>query len=124
MPSKPLIDRLREALAGRNVAEQRMFGGTCFMLGGNMLAGVSKQGLLVRVGKEGHAAALKLPHARPMEMGGRQMQGFVFVDEEGTATARNLNAWLKRALAFVETLPPKTAGERKPARKRAGTSAG
>jgi TfoX/Sxy family transcriptional regulator of competence genes len=121
MPSKPLIDRLREALAGRNVAEQRMFGGTCFMLGGNMLAGVSKQGLLVRVGKEGHAAALNLPQARPMEMGGRQMQGFVFVDEKGTATARDLNAWLK---AFVETLPPKTAGERKPARRRAGTSAG
>ena len=39
-------------LAGTgSVREVRMFGGLCFMLNGNMVAGASKRGLLVRVGK-------------------------------------------------------------------------
>jgi len=32
-----------------------VFGGLCFMFNGNMVAGTSKRGLLVRVGKEQHA---------------------------------------------------------------------
>ena len=91
-----MIERLRAALAGLPVTEQKMFGGTCFMLSGNMLVGTSKRGLLVRVGKEAHAAAVARPHARPMEMGGRAMEGYVFVDEAGTETAKDLNGWLKR----------------------------
>lgn len=79
------------------------------MIDGNMLIGTSKRGLLVRVGKEGHAAAAARPHARPMEMGGRMMQGYVRVAPEGTATAADLAGWLDRALAFVGTLPAKPA---------------
>lgn len=121
MPETLLIERLRAALKDLPVREQKMFGGTCFMLSGNMLVGTSKRGLLVRVGKEAHAAAAALSHARPMEMGGRTMQGYVFVEPEGTASRKDLNAWLKRALAFVQTLPPKEdkpkAGKAKASRK-------
>jgi hypothetical protein len=108
MPDDPMmVERLRTALAGLPVTEQKMFGGTCFMLSGNMLVGTSKRGVLVRVGKDGHAAALSRPHSRPMEMGGRAMEGYIFVAAEGTATAKDLNGWVKRARDFVETLPPK-----------------
>lgn len=107
MADDPMIGRLRSALEGQPVTEQKMFGGTCFMLSGNMLVGTSKRGLLVRVGKEAHAAAIALPHAEAMEMGGRPMEGYVFVAPAGTSTAKDLGAWLKRARAFVETLPPK-----------------
>jgi len=108
MPDDPMmIERLRTALAGLPVTEQKMFGGTCFMLAGNMLVATSKRGVLVRVGKDGHAAALDRQHTRPMEMGGRAMEGYIFVAAEGTVTAKDLNAWLKRARDFVETLPPK-----------------
>jgi TfoX/Sxy family transcriptional regulator of competence genes len=102
-----MVERLRSALEGLPVREQKMFGGTCFMLSGNMLAGTSKRGLLVRVGKEAHAKALARPHTRPIEMGGRAMEGYVFVAEAGTKTAKDLHGWLKLARAFVETLPPK-----------------
>jgi len=118
-----MIERLRAALDGLPVREQKMFGGTCFMLSGNMLVGTSKRGLLVRVGKDGHAAALKRAHARAMEMGGREMQGYVFVAPEGTRTAKDFNAWLKTARTFVETLPPKAdksaTGKKSPAKKAA-----
>lgn len=103
----PMVERLRAALGRRAFTEQKMFGGTCFMINGNMLVGTSKRGLLVRVGKDGHAAAAARPHARPMEMGGRSMEGYVHVAPEGTATEADLAEWIDRALAFVETLPPK-----------------
>jgi TfoX/Sxy family transcriptional regulator of competence genes len=110
----PMVERLRAALGNRAFTEQKMFGGTCFMINGNMLIGTSKRGLLVRVGKDAHAAAVARPHARPMEMGGRSMEGYLHVAPEGTATQADLDQWLDLALAFVETLPAKA----KPARKR------
>ena len=114
----PMVGRLRAALGRRAFTEQKMFGGTCFMLNGNMLIGTSKRGLLVRVGKDAHAAAVARPHARPMEMGGRSMEGYVHVAPEGTASEAELAGWLDRALAFVETLPPKVKSA-KVAKKRA-----
>ena len=76
-----LAERMRAALAGAGeVREVRMFGGLCFMLDGNMVAGTSKRGLLVRVGKDRQPDALARPGAKPMEMGGRRMEGYVFVD--------------------------------------------
>ena len=110
----PMVERLRAALGNRAFTEQKMFGGTCFMINGNMLIGTSKRGLLVRVGKDAHSAAVARPHARPMEMGGRSMEGYLHVAPEGTATQADLDQWLDLALAFVETLPAKA----KPARKR------
>jgi TfoX/Sxy family transcriptional regulator of competence genes len=110
MPDDPLLPRLRAALAGAHPREQKMFGGVCFMVDGNMVAGTSKRGLLVRVGKEGHAAALRQPHTRAMEMGGRTMEGYVFVEREGTASDEDLRSWLKLARSYVATLPPKTKG--------------
>jgi TfoX/Sxy family transcriptional regulator of competence genes len=104
----PMVARLRAALGRRAFTEQKMFGGTCFMIDGNMLIGTSKRGLLVRVGKGAHAAAAAHPHASPMEMGGRSMEGYIRVAPEGTATDADLVSWLERALAFVETLPAKT----------------
>jgi TfoX/Sxy family transcriptional regulator of competence genes len=121
----PMIGRLRTALVGMPIREQKMFGGTCFMLSGNMLVGTSKRGLLVRVGKEAHAAAVSRSHAKPMEMGGRAMEGYVFVDEAGTKTTKDLNSWLKLARAFVETLPPKATKAPKAAKsKRAPVKGG
>ncbi len=117
MAEDALADRLRKILTGKSVTEQKMFGGICFMLDGNMVAGASKQGLLVRVGKDGHQAAVARPHARPMEMGDRTMQGFIFVAPEGTASDKDLKAWVGHARAFVETLPPKAAKAKKPAKK-------
>lgn len=107
MASDPLLDRLRAALAGRETTEQKMFGGTCIMIGGNMLAAASKRGLLLRVGKEAHAAALARPHTRPMEMRGRLMEGYLYVAPEGTASDAALTDWLDLALVYVTTLPPK-----------------
>ena len=102
-----LTERIRVALAGSGaVREVKMFGGLCFMLNGNMVAGTSKRGLLVRVGKDRQANALARSGAKPMQMTGRPMEGYVFVDPP-PRDDRSLQDWLALAVAFVKTLPPK-----------------
>jgi len=66
-----IVQALRTALAGSDIREIKMFGGTCFMLNGNMLAGTFRNGLLARVGTGAQAEALAQPGASIMEMRGR-----------------------------------------------------
>ena len=48
--NEDLAERIRLILAGTgSLREVKMLGGLCFMLNGNMVAGTSKRGLLVRV---------------------------------------------------------------------------
>ncbi len=107
MPVDTLAGRIRRQLEGRAATEQKMFGGICFMVDGNMAVCASRDGLLVRVGKEGMDAALAKPGARAMEMGERTMSGYVYVAEDAISSDRALGKWIKDALAFVATMPPK-----------------
>jgi TfoX/Sxy family transcriptional regulator of competence genes len=103
---------VRAALSGAGtVREVKMFGGIGFMLNGNLVAAASKRGLLVRVGKDRHDEALARPEARPMEMRGRTMEGYVYVDPPNL-TDGAVQALLKLALPFVQTLPRKAPNER------------
>lgn len=117
MVKTDLVDRMRSILSPLSPTEQKMFGGTCFMLSGNMVAGTLKSELLVRVGRERDAEALARPHARRMDMG-RPAPGYVIVANEGTARDKDLRAWLDMAVEHVRTLPAKEkkAPAKKPAR--------
>ena len=93
-----------------------MFGGIGFMLSGNLLAAASKRGLLVRVGKVRQADALARVGARHMIMRGRTMEGYIYVDPPAL-TGRAVQAWLRLAIDFVQTLPPKKPGATRPRAK-------
>ncbi|MEM8951105.1 MAG: TfoX/Sxy family protein [Pseudomonadota bacterium] len=107
-----LAERFRKAVRGLGeMSEKRMMGGVCFLLNGNMIGGADRneEGLkrfMFRVGKENHAEALKRPGAMPMDMGGRRMSGFVFVDAERCDDGM-LSDWIALAHAFVAELPAK-----------------
>jgi TfoX/Sxy family transcriptional regulator of competence genes len=104
-----LANRLRELLADRDaVTEKKMFGGLAFLLGGHMCVSASRNGgLLARIDPDDTEAALAPPHVARMEMGGRTMDGWITVAPEALKTKRDLAAWVKRSVSFVETLPPK-----------------
>ncbi len=104
-----LANLIRELIADEpNVTEQRMFGGLGFLVRGNMAVAASGQGgLMVRVDPEDTAALLAKPHARPFEMRGREMQGWLRVESEGLRTKRQLAPWVRRGVAYARSLPPK-----------------
>jgi TfoX/Sxy family transcriptional regulator of competence genes len=117
MDADDLVPAVRAALAGQGaVREVKMFGGIGFMLNGNMVAAASKRGLLLRVGKDREHDALGRPGARPMEMRGRTMEGYVYVDPP-VLTGRAVEEWIELASAFVRTLPRKAAGSKPPRTK-------
>jgi TfoX/Sxy family transcriptional regulator of competence genes len=103
-----LAAAIREALAGLDgISERRMFGGLAFMRHGNMVCGTYRDRGMYRVGKAQAAAALALPHVRPMEMTGRPMPGMVEADAEAFADPALRGRLMALALDFVASLPPK-----------------
>ena len=104
-----LADRIRELIAGEpDLSEQTMFGGLAFLVAGKMSVAASGQGgLMVRVDPEQTDVLLAKPHARPFEMRGRPMQGWLRVDAEGVRTKRQLKPWVNRGVAYARTLPSK-----------------
>ena len=103
-----LVQRIRQDLRTTpGIGERRMFGGVCFTLDGHMVFGVVKDELMVRVGSDAYAAALAMPHARPMDFTGRPMKGYLFIEAAGIEADASLWKWLESGLKFVRTLPVK-----------------
>src|SRR5262245_3906230 len=116
MTDEELLAKVRTGLSSAGaISEVKMFGGVAFMLAGNMIAAVSSRGLLLRLGKDRAAKVLARPGARPMEMRGRPMPGYVRVDPR-MLTDGALTTWLAEASAFVRSLPPKAAAAKRKAR--------
>jgi len=94
-------------MEGLPFIEKKMFGGVGFLVHGNMACGVNKDNLIVRVDPEKHSALLKKPHAKPFDLTGKPMKGWLLVEPDGCKTAKQLSAWVKEGVEFALTLPPK-----------------
>jgi hypothetical protein len=103
-----LATRVREMLGEQpGLAEMKMFGGLAFLVYGNMACGVRGDDLIVRVAAEEANAALGEPGARPFDLTGRPMHGWLLVDADGHAEDDDLRRWVDRGLAYASSLPPK-----------------
>jgi hypothetical protein len=71
------------------------------------VAASGQGGLLVSCDREATAELLDKPHAAPMVMRGKEMEGWVRVDGDGVKTRRQLEPWVKRGVARAQALPPK-----------------
>lgn len=106
--SESLASRIRDTLARkRGIEEKKMFGGISFLLNGNMLVGVWKDSLIVRLGPERGEEALLESHVREFDITGKPMKGWVMVEPEGVEDDDQLKEWIDRATRFVKTLPAK-----------------
>lgn len=112
--------RIRVMLKNRKrVTERRMFGGLAFLLRGNMCCGLLGSDLMLRLGPEQAAAALRAPYVREMNFTGKSMKSMVFVAPAGYASDADLRDWLDRVVAFVGKLPAQTVSRQgaKPPRR-------
>jgi TfoX/Sxy family transcriptional regulator of competence genes len=102
-----LAERIRAELSGAPFVEKKMFGGIGFLLNGNMACGVNKDNLIVRVDPGKHNDLLKKPYAKPFDLTGKPMKGWLMVEPDGYKTSKQLAAWVKEGVEFALTLPPK-----------------
>jgi TfoX/Sxy family transcriptional regulator of competence genes len=102
-----LAERVRQELhADPAFGERKMFGGLCFMLHGNMCAGVVGERLMLRLGEPATEQALEHAHVSPMDFTGKPMKGMVYVDQDGLQGAA-LTRWIEQAASFARSLPAK-----------------
>jgi len=108
-----LVERIRGVL-GRTpmINEQRMFGGVCFTLNGNMVCGVVGTDIMVRVEPDRYQDALQKPHARVMDFTGMPMKGYVFVSGQGVTDDLALRNWIEFGVTYVGSLSVKVRKSR------------
>ena len=103
-----LADRVRAEVAGeKDLGEQRMFGGLAFLVGGHMAVAVSGQGGLMLRWDPDETEALLGAGAEPMVMRGKEMRGWLRVDEATVSDDESLATWVAHGTAYAPSLPPK-----------------
>ena len=105
---KKLAERIRKTI-GKNkyVTEKKMFGGLSFMFSKKMFCGVLKDDLVLKMSPEQCAEALKKPQVRPMDFTGRPMNGFVYVNQKGCKSEKDLNKWVELSLNHAKSMKKK-----------------
>lgn len=101
-----LVERVRRILAGvPKVNERRMFGGTGFMIRGNLCVTARPSRIMCRIDPAMHDTAIRREGCRTVMMRGREYRGYVHVDASAVKTQAALKSWITRALEFNRTLP-------------------
>jgi len=106
--NEALARRLRERLEHHHdITEKAMFGGLSFLLYGHLCCGVIGEDMIVRVGPDGHAAAMDKPFVRVFDFSGKPMKGWVVVAPQGLDSDKDLQDWVEQGVSFAATLPAK-----------------
>jgi TfoX/Sxy family transcriptional regulator of competence genes len=104
-----LAERIRRLLRRRRrVEERRMFGGVAFLVNGHMSVGVVGHHLVLRLGNELAAEALRKRHTRPMDFTGKPLRSMIYVQSAGYRKDSDLADWVGQALAYARSQPPKS----------------
>jgi hypothetical protein len=110
MPYDKAIEEVIQSLyAGeQRLTSKRMFGGVCYLCGGNMAFGIYKDNLIVRLGSPEQAhQEIDLGRALPFDITGKAMKGWVMIPKVRLTAAKDYKKWLDLGLGFARSLPPK-----------------
>ena len=119
MPERPKFEKSPPELVQRfgavldrlsrpDTTRRPMFGYPCAWVGGNMASGLFSTSWWVRLPPDRLAAVLISGEGRPFEvMPGRGMKGYVAMSDTILADDALLDAWVREALDYTATLPPK-----------------
>ena len=100
-----LAERIR-ALLGREhgVTEKRMFGGLAFLVHGHMAVSASgRGGLMLRCDPATSERLVTRPHAERMVMRGREMAGWLRIDDAGIDSDADLERWVRVGVEYAKS---------------------
>lgn len=102
-----LAKRVETTLGGEAILPKRMFGGIGYLLHGNMVCGIHGYNLIIRARPSQYDQLLKKPGARPFDMTGHPMIGWIEIEPAGIQDEDTLAMWINIALEFNTKLQPK-----------------
>jgi TfoX/Sxy family transcriptional regulator of competence genes len=117
-----LVERFDAVAAAFPDVERRLtFGYPSLYVGGNMTSGLHQSAWFVRLGDTDDAKALADAGGAPFEpMPGRPMTGYTVLPADVIADPEATKRWVKRAIEYVGTLPPKVPKARSKPKAKAG----
>ena len=112
-PTAKTVDAFTRAVDGLSGVEPRtMFGYPSVFLGGNMLASIFQDRIMVRLSAADRGAATRAG-GKPFEPSpGRAMREYVELPPSVVGDAAALHGWLERGRAYVATLPRKAKAKK------------
>ena len=101
------------------VGRRQMFGYPCAVVNGHLFMGLHQDSMILRLSDDDRAEFLALRGAGPFEpMPGRPMREYVVVPPGMLSRTAALSGWIRRALGYARSLPPKQPGRRGSAKRR------
>ena len=92
----------------QGLTAKRMFGGVCYLLGGNMAFGIYKDNLIIRLGSPELAQQeIDSRRALPFDITGKAMKGWVMIPKTKLAGPKEYKKWLDLGLGFAGSLKPR-----------------
>jgi len=107
MPYNRQLEGKIDALTEPGFEKKKMFGGIGYLFNGNMGFGIYRDSLVLRLGEENAERLLRGKNARPFDITGRAMKGWLMVDPAGWQDGDKLAAWLSLARVHALGLPAK-----------------
>lgn len=96
-----LTNRVRQSLIDIvNVLEKKMFSGIAFMVNDKLCIAVRGDNIMLRIDPILHDELVEKFGCSPMIMKGKDLAGYIVVDESALTTKKQLNYWLQLALDF------------------------
>ncbi len=110
MPYDRQIEQMITSVSGAesDLRAKPMFGGVCYLIGGNMAFGIYRDNLIVRLGSPERAQEeIDSGRVLPFDIAGRAMKGWVMIPKARLKPPRDYRKWLNLGLGFARSLPPK-----------------
>ncbi len=99
--NEELAKRIRMALADApKLTEKNMFRGTAFMVDDKLCITAGDNYIMCRIDPALYEDVINNKVCRPVVMKGRELKGYVFVDEAELKTAKELGYWAGLCLHF------------------------
>jgi TfoX/Sxy family transcriptional regulator of competence genes len=108
--NEKIANKIRIALEGtKNLVEKKMFGGIAFMVNDKMCMGVDNDAIMLRCEPEMTNELLAKKGARPFDLTGKPMKGWLLIDEDGTKNKKDFDFWVNIAIeANKKAVAPKS----------------
>ncbi len=101
--SRALAERVRKYLPifpEFRIEEKPLMGGLAFMVNGKMCVNISGENLMCRFDPTLQEEVSRRAGYMPMVMRGRVLDGYCYVEPEGTGTESELSYWLELCLDY------------------------
>jgi TfoX/Sxy family transcriptional regulator of competence genes len=99
--SQILADRVRSALSHLDdVQEKKMFGSIAFMVNGKMCITAGKGRIMCRIDPLIQADMVYEQGIKPVIMKGRELKGYIHVEEKYLRTKKQFDRWIELVLDY------------------------